>query len=115
MSNSDADNQTCQYLKYHSISETSDYERDNEDEKDVFNETFEVDNTCALQKTATIEQSSSEVPKRFRVHRLFLLQGHEDFQMKTDIFLSIETFNWEEHAYSILYNYIPQIADKLNA
>jgi hypothetical protein len=43
MSNSDADNQTCLYLKYHSKSEVSSYERDYEDEKDVFNETFEVD------------------------------------------------------------------------
>ena len=35
--------------------------------------------------------------------------------MRADTFLSIEDFNWEEHAYSILYKYTPQIADKLNA
>ena len=103
MSNSDADNQTCLYLKYHSKSEVSSYERDYEDEKDVFNETFEVDASIDSGKNSRMGQSSlEEVPKRFRIHRLGILLGHEDFQMKTDIFLSIEDFNWEEHAYSVL-------------
>lgn len=116
MSNSDADNQTCLYLKYHSKSEASSYERDYEDEKDVFNETFEIEASFDSSKTGRLGESSlEEVPKRFRPHRLGILLGHEDFQMRADTYLSIEDFNWEEHAYSILYQYTPQIADKLNA
>lgn len=49
MSNSDAGNQTCLYLKHHSMSDHS-YERDSEEEKDVFNETFEVDSNLTDNK-----------------------------------------------------------------
>jgi len=81
----------------------------------VFNETFEVDASFDSNKTTRNGQSSlEEVPKRFRSHRLGILLGHEDFQMRADTFLNIEDYNWEEHAYSLLYKYTPQIADKLN-
>lgn len=35
--------------------------------------------------------------------------------MGKDTFHNIEIFDWGEHAYSILYKYIPQFADRLNA
>ena len=49
ISNSDADIQTCLYLKYRS--EDQNYEQDYEDENDVFNQTFEVESSLSDKKS----------------------------------------------------------------
>lgn len=52
------------------------------------------------------------MPKRFRIHRACILD-HTDFIMGKDTFHNLENFDWGEHAYSILYRYIPQFANHI--
>jgi hypothetical protein len=35
--------------------------------------------------------------------------------MNKDNFLSLENFNWSEHAFSILYKFIPHYAESVNS
>lgn len=42
------------------------------------------------------------------------LEGHFDFVMKNDVFHNLFDFDWGEHAFSILFENLPQIADCLN-
>ena len=42
------------------------------------------------------------------------IKGHTDFIMNSDIFHNLFTFDWGEHAFSILFENLPQIAEALN-
>lgn len=55
------------------------------------------------------------IPPRFKIHRFGRLFKYVNFVQKQDNFHIIDDFNWEEHAYSIIERYTPELIEFLNS
>ena len=55
------------------------------------------------------------IPPRFKIHRFGRLFKYENFVQKQENFHIIDDFNWEEHAFSILQRYTPELTEFLNS
>lgn len=58
---------------------------------------------------------NSVIPKRFKIHRIGVLNKYENFKVKVETIHNVDDFNWEEHVYSILLKYLPNFAECLNS
>jgi len=63
---------------------------------------------------ASCDEDEDDENSRYRLHKLNLIRNFENFDNKSEYYLDTDEFNWEQHVYSVMQKYDPNVAEAMN-